>query len=70
MSAILQNDTTNVLHIQQDPRAVRKMPVGAFKVEKVTSLDALKSKMIDFRALRPAVLSNGVLTVQAVNSRP
>lgn len=40
------------------------MPMGSFKIEKVTSLDAFKSKLQTLGPIRPAVLVNGVLHSQ------
>lgn len=37
--------------------------LGSVKVEKVTSLDDFKSRSINFRLLKPAVMVNGALWV-------
>ena len=44
---------------RKEEREVKIFPLEVIRVEKVDSLDAFKAKMMDFRALRPAVLANG-----------
>jgi hypothetical protein len=65
MSSITENKTINALSGETIHRDARMILINSFKIEKVTSLDAFKSKMINFHALKPAVLKNGVLTIQS-----
>lgn len=69
MSTILPNDATKATVPQSSHQQFKKIPLDSFKTEKVTSLDDLKSRNIDFRTLQPAVLMNGALWVQPQSQR-
>lgn len=63
MTSTLPNDANFALKDQAQFKMFTVMPVGNIKVERITSLADFKSKNIDFRALRPAVLLNKTLLV-------
>lgn len=63
MTSTLVNDSVLALKDQTQLRKFTVMPVGTIKVERIVSLADFKSKNIDFRALRPAVLLNKTLLV-------
>ena len=66
MSTLMQNQAANVLPHEEKGIEVRRIPLEGIRVEKVTSLDAFKAKLIDFRALRPAVMVDGMMVVKAL----
>lgn len=61
MSSALCNDAAIAQSTATTQPQVRKLQVGQFRVEKVLSLDDFRSKNIDFRSLRPAVLIDHTL---------
>lgn len=63
MTSTLSNDAALALSNPTQLRKFTVMPVGNIKVERIVSLADFKSKNIDFKALRPAVLMNNTLLV-------
>lgn len=64
-------DASDALHAQTRadlPGGVRIMPMGSFRVEKVGSLDELKTKKWNFAAMRPAVLVKDTLVLVQLRS--
>lgn len=59
MSNLIKSNGRKILMGRKEEREVKIFPLEVIRVEKVDSLDAFKAKMMDFRALRPAVLANG-----------
>jgi hypothetical protein len=56
MSTLSANDSKTALGIQLPPSTVKSYATGTFKVEKVSSLDDFKAKIMGMRSLKPAVL--------------
>jgi hypothetical protein len=65
MSAILQSDAKLAINLESTGRGVRMLPMGTFTVQKVMNLDEFKSRKMDFRSLKPAVLVNHTLMVSS-----
>lgn len=63
MTSVLHNDGVTALVNQSDLKNTEMVPVGKIKVERIISIADFKSKDIDFRSLRPALLINQTLLV-------
>lgn len=68
MTSIVQNDALHAQTLADLPGGVKIMPMGSFMVEKVGSLDELKTKKWNFAAMRPAVLVKDTLVLAQLRS--
>jgi len=56
MSSTSANYSITILDGQTTTMGVKVLPVRSVNIETITSLDEFKSKKINFRSLRPAIL--------------
>jgi len=63
MPCNVQSDCTQAMLGSRLPKGVRVMQVGSFRMENVVSLDEFKSRCMDLRSLKPAVLMGQTLIV-------
>jgi hypothetical protein len=61
MTSTIINDASLALKENTKPSGVEMIPMGNIRVQKITSIADFKSKNIDFRSLRPAVMVNQTL---------
>lgn len=64
MTSVLHNDAVTALVDQSGLKNIEKVPMGKIRVERIVSMADFKSKNIDFRSLRPALLINQTLLVE------
>ena len=64
MTSVLHNDAVTALVDQSGLKNIEKVHMGKIRVERIVSMADFKSKNIDFRSLRPALLINQTLLVE------
>jgi hypothetical protein len=64
MTSVLLNDATTAIKDQSHFKGMEIIPITKIKVERIVSMADFKSKNIDFRSLRPAIMINQSLLVE------